>query len=76
MNMINGVCYVEHMDCTFYIKYNIEKCLDDTGQVKSYYVSTDSGYDFSFNAFDGDTESAVIELVEELIKDSWYDENI
>lgn len=74
-NMLHGVCYVEHLDCTFYIKYNIEKCYS-ASRVVSYYITTDTGYDYSFNAFEGDSDSAVIELAEELIKDGWYDENI
>ena len=74
-NMLHGICYVEHMDCTFYIKYNIEKEFD-ANRVVSYYISTDCGYDFSFNAYKDDTDASVIELAETLIKSEWEDENI
>lgn len=75
-NIIHGRVNVENLDQTFHIKYDIEKCLDNSGKIASYYVSTDCGYDFSFNAYDDDTDASVIQLAETLIKSEWYDENV
>ncbi|BAQ23011.1 conserved hypothetical protein [Edwardsiella phage PEi26] len=75
-NMLHGTCYVENFDQTFHIKYDIEKCLDNSGKVASYYISTDAGYEFSFNAYKDDTDASVIQLAETLIKSEWEDENV
>lgn len=70
------VCYVEHLDCTFYIKYNISAKFDDELNAESYHVTTDMGVEFSFNAYPDDTPTYVLELAETLIKDEWYSENV
>lgn len=69
-------CYVEDMDCTFHINYRVEQCLGKDDRVVSYYIHTDAGYEFSFNAYEDDTVGSVLELAETLIKSEWYDENV
>lgn len=75
-NMIHGQVRVENFDCVFHINYDIEECKNSSGEVESYYVHTDSGYEFSFNAYEDDTRIYVVNLAEELIKDAWEDENV
>lgn len=74
-NMLHGRCSVENFDQTFHINYSIEKEFS-ANRVVSYYISTDVGYEFSFNAYKDDTDASVIQLAETLIKSEWEDENV
>lgn len=68
-------CNIED-DGSICINYSVEQCRNNEGKVVSYYIHTDSGYEFSFNAYEDDTVGYVLELAETLIKSEWFDENV
>lgn len=56
------------------IKYSLQPQVED-GIVTEVYVSTDWEYDFSFKVNFAMTARDIIKQADELIQDSWLDEN-